>query len=126
MRTLSWARVISDKSRCHLVVGRETAPSRGKAADRRMAYREQLVGQLVMMLRPAGDWSTATLRGADGGATVHIMFELKSDSDALAETGRASDVPNSSGWASRRDFSLTPASIAKILEFVTGEGERNG
>ena len=125
MRTLSWARVISDKSRCHLVVGRETAPSRGKAADRRMAYREQLVGQLVMMLRPAGDWSTATLRGADGGATVHIMFELKSDSDALAEVVRAV-TSHSSGWASHRDFSLTSASIKKIVEFVTGGGVRKG
>lgn len=120
MQTLSWARLFGDKSRCHLVVGRESATLRGKAADRRMAHREQLIGRAVSLLRPSGDWSTATLRDPDGAAAVHILFELKSDSDALAEVVRARDTARYPGWASHREFLLTSTSVARIAEFVEG------
>ena len=121
MPKLSWPRMIDKHPAAHLVVGRLSAREpKGRVANRRAAYRTELVGELVERLAKHGDWSITGIKEADGLAHVHIVFESRDDALRVATALHATPMGRYPGWASQREFLLSAHAEEVIAKALVG------
>lgn len=124
MPRFSWAKMMREHPSAHLVVGRLPESKRkGRATDRKAAHREQLVGELAAALQLEGPWSASAVREKSGEANLHLAFASARDAGRFADAVMARPVGRYPGWASQREFGLTPAVERSIAAALATSGE---
>jgi hypothetical protein len=119
MSQVTWDRLSKDPAVLHLVAG-AVPPAQARLRDERKrdAYREELVGRLVAVLKPKGKWAMTALANEEI-SEVYVAFGRRSDAERFAAvvdakgTGRYED-----GWASQRRFVFDRAAEARFAEIV--------
>lgn len=109
---------------CHLVIARlPVRGTRGRAADRHAAHREELLDRLLTALNLTGEWAVAAIKNPDGLAHVHLAFERQTDADRFAATVKAKPSARYPGWSGQREFPLNATTEASIGAALATSGE---